>query len=106
MSSAAEARKATLQRVLSRPGADDPAVIAQKAERAAIVAAREARSAARDTEKRAVAERARVETEARLAQEQKAAAEKAAEDAVQAAALLVAQKAARDVRYAARKARK
>ena len=92
--------------VLSRPGADDPAVIAQKAERAAIVAAREARGAARDEAKRAAAERERIETEARLAREQKEAAEKAAQDAVRAAALAVEQKAARDARYAARKARK
>ena len=57
MNAAAEARKATLQRILSRPGADDPAVIAQKAERAAIVAAREARGAARNEAKRAAEER-------------------------------------------------
>ena len=57
MNAAAEARKATLQRILSRPGADDPAVIAQKAERAAIVAAREARVAARNEAKLAAEER-------------------------------------------------
>ena len=86
MNAAAEARKATLQRVLSRPGANDPTVIAQKAERAAIATAREARVAARNEAKRV--------------------AEKAAQDAIRAAALAAEQKAARDARYAARKARK
>ena len=37
---AAEARKATLQRILARPGADDPTVIAQKAASEAASAAR------------------------------------------------------------------
>jgi len=106
MNAAAEARKATLQRILSRPGADDPAVIAQKAERAAIVAAREARAAARNEAKLAAEERTRIETEARVAREQQEAVEKAAQDAVRATVLAAEQKAARDARYAARKARK
>jgi hypothetical protein len=53
MNTAAAARKATLQRVLAKPGANDPAVIEQKAARAAIVAAREARLAARHAEQKA-----------------------------------------------------
>lgn len=106
MNSAAESRKATLQRVLSRPGADDAAVIAQKADRAAVVAAREARIAARNEAKFAAEEKARIETEARVASEQKAAAEKVVEDAARAITLAAEQKAARDARYAARKARK
>ena len=106
MNAATEARKATLHRILSRPGAGDPAVIAQKADRAAIVAAREARTAARNEAKLAAEERARIETEARVVREQKEAADKAAQDAVRAIALATEQKAARDARYAARKARK
>ena len=106
MNAATEAKKATLQRILSRPGAGDPATIAQRAERAAIVAAREARAAVRNEAKLAAEERARIETEARVAREQKEAAEKATQDALRATALAAEQKAARDARYAARKARK
>ena len=106
MNTAAAARKATLQRVLAKPGADDPAVIEQKAARAAIVAAREVRLAARHAEKLAAEERERAAAEERAIQERKAAAEKAAQDAIRAAALAAEQKAARDARYAARKARK
>ena len=106
MNASAAARKATLERVLSRPGAGDPAVIAQREQRAAVVAAREARAAARNDAKFAAQERERLETEARLAREQKEAAEKAAQDALRATALAAEQKAARDARYAARKARK
>ena len=47
INAAAAAKKATLARILARPGADDPGVIAQKAKREAIVAAREVRLAER-----------------------------------------------------------
>ncbi len=107
MNAAAEARKATLQRILSRPGADDPAVIAQKAERAAIVAAREARAAARNEAKLAAEERTRIETEAARGTRAAGSRRKGG------AGCRSGQppwrpnrKAARDARYAARKARK
>jgi len=106
MNAAADARKATLQRILARPGADDPAVIAQKAAREKTAAARAARIAERNSARLAAEERERAASEERAAREQKEAAEQAVEDAARAAALAVEQKVARDARYAARKARK
>ncbi len=106
MNAAAEARKATLARILARPGADHPDVIAQKAARDAIITAREARLAERNAARLAAQERVIAEAEARAERERIEAAEKAAQDAVRAAALAAEQKAARDARYAARKARK
>lgn len=103
---AAEARKAMLDRFKDRPAADDPAVIARNAERAALAAAREARLAEREAERSAIAEReetARVERAARDAAES-AQAQVAQAEAVE--NLAAEQKAARDARYAARKARK
>jgi hypothetical protein len=106
MKASSTAKKATLQRFLNRPGADDPAVIAQKARREAVVAARDARLAARQAAKTAAEEQERAAAEERALREQREAAEKAVLDAARAVALAAEQKAARDARYAARKARK
>lgn len=103
---AAEARKVMLDRFKDRPAADDPAVIARNAERAALAAARDARLAEREAERKATSER---EESARAESAAREAAESAQAQAAQAEAVenrAAEQKAARDARYAARKARK
>lgn len=98
---ASEARQAMLRRA-QRPAPDDPMVLQRKAERQAIVAAREAR---REAKAQAAVELAAREAAERA--EQVALMErKAREEADQAVAALAEQKALRDLRYAARKKRK
>lgn len=98
---AQQARQNILNKFRAQPGADDPAVQARTAERAAIAAAREkakeAREAAKAEEKRLAAEAAAAEA-ARIAREKE-------EEAERQAALEADQKAKRDARYAARKAK-
>jgi hypothetical protein len=91
LTSAANAKNALLERFRARPGPDDPAVVARRAEQAAIEAAREIRIA----ERKAAREAEDVELLASKAEEAARAAERAAEA-----------KAARDARYAARRARR
>lgn len=113
LGTAEKARKAMLERVRAMPSADDPTVIERKAARQAISAAREVRQAERESDRVAAqAREAEVqltrqadEQEQRLAKEAAEAIERA-QEAERQAALEVGQKAARDARYAARKARK
>jgi Family of unknown function (DUF6481) len=92
-SAADSARKAMQQRFHATAGADDPALAEQKAARQAISAAREAaEQKARET----------AERELRLEQNAREIVERAERQA----AVQVEQKAARDARYAAQKARK
>ena len=109
LSSAAKAKEALLERFRSRPGPDDPAVIARRKAQAEIEAAREVRMAERKVAKEAEALR-HAEEQARLEEERKAAdlelQAKKAEEAEKAAERAAAAKAARDARYAARRARK
>lgn len=99
---AAEAKKALLDRFSARPDPNDPAVQARAAERAAAQAERDARAA----------ERAKAREAQKLAAAEKAIADAAAREADAAAAVeneaarLLEQKAQRDARYAARKAKK
>jgi hypothetical protein len=106
---AQKARQALLSKFQSRPGPDDPEVVARREERRRIVEAREVREAERarlraEEEARLAAEQARLkaEEEARLAEQKRLSALKAQEEA----ALRAAQKAARDARYAKRKAKR
>ena len=116
-SAADSARKAMQQRFHATAGADDPALAEQKVARQAISAAREVRLAERVANKAAEAERGALERtceaaeqkaretaerELRLQQEAREIVERAERQAT----LQVEQKAARDARYAARKARK
>ena len=100
------ARQAMMAKFRQRPGPDDPAVSERRLARAAVSAAREGRLAERETKR--LAEEAELATvrEAQaadqVAQERRAAVEKEANDAK----LETERKAARDARYAARKARK
>ena len=102
LSAAAAAKQALLERFRSRPGAGDPAWVEQQAALKAIADARDARNAERKAAREAEAARAAAELAARRTEEQIAAAEAKA----RAAALEAERKAARDARYAARKARK
>lgn len=106
---AAKARQAMLERFRAQPGPDDPAVIALREKQRQIAEAREQRAAERRAAREAEAARLRAEEAARLL-EQKAREAEAAKLAVEAAARELARqaelKAARDARYAARKARR
>lgn len=106
LGTAAKAKQAMLQRFHARPAADDPAVVAQREARRAIVAAREARIAEREAAKLAAAAREAAEREERAALELREAAERAQQEEAAAAALELQRKSDRDARYAARKARK
>ena len=106
---AADAKKALLERFKSRPPADDPQVLARAAERRAIQEARDIRVAERNRLKAEEEARRLQEDEARKAAEAAAAAEaeaRAAEQARRDEEIRAERKAARDAKYAARKARK
>jgi Family of unknown function (DUF6481) len=102
LSAAAAAKQALLERFRARPSPDDPAEIARQAALKAISDARDVRIAERKAAKEAEAARLAAEEAARRVQVQIAAAEAK----VRAAAAEAERKAARDARYAARKARK
>ena len=112
LSTAAKAKQEQLARARAKSPLNDPEFAKRQAARAEAEAARQARAAEREAQKRAEAEaraaRARAEEEARLEalrheEEAKVRAKRAEMDKL--ADLLTAQKAARDARYAARKAR-
>lgn len=109
----AKAKQALLDRAKKLAPQNDPEFAKRQAERAAKAKEREEREAAKEAARKAEAERLALEKAAaeaeriRLAEEARIAAEKAKlaeEEAYM--QLLVEQKAARDARYAARKARK
>lgn len=105
-SASAEAKKAMLERFRARPGPDDPAVQARKAERAAVAAAREARAAERERLRREEEARREAERIAAEKAEQERKEREELERLERELALEAARKAARDARYAARKAAK
>lgn len=105
LKASSEARQAALARFRDRPGADDPAVLARKAEREAIVREREIRLAAREAERAAAAAAAAAEAEAERQRQVIEEARLAEEKIALAAAARIAQKEQRDARYAARKAK-
>lgn len=116
---ASDAKQALLAKFKSRPNADDPSVLARQAERKAILEARAIREAekARLKQERLAREAAEAETRRKAEEEARLKAEAEAADLarIKAAeeeemlsakmALEAAQKAKRDARYAARKAR-
>ncbi len=103
---ARDAKQAMAAKFRQRPGSDDPAVAERRAARAAVSAARDARLAERKAQR--LAENARVAAEREALEAEQAEQEKraTAEQAVNDARLESERKAARDARYAARKARK
>src|SRR5512141_2625798 len=109
LTSAAAAKTALLERFRARPGPDDPAVIARRQAQAEIEAAREIRIAERKKAKEAEAIRLAAE-KAALAEAEKAKdvelQARKAEEAARAAERAAEAKAARDARYAARRARR
>lgn len=106
LNAARDAKQAMAAKFRQRPGPDDPAVAERRAARAAVSVARDARVAERQAQRIAESTRVTAEREAIAAeqaeQETRAASEKAANDVK----LEAERKAARDARYAARKARK
>ena len=102
LTTAADARSATLARFRARPKPDSAAVLERQAVQQAISVARDARIAERKAAREAEAARQAAEQTARAAEESARAAEASASLAAQA----VEQKAARDARYAARKGRR
>lgn len=110
LNTARNAKQAMAAKFLQRPGLDDPAFAERQAARAAVSAARGLRIAEREAERVAANERIAAEREAQAqaaaAAEAAATERAAAEQAAAAAALEVERKAARDARYAARKARR
>jgi len=113
LSAAKNAKQAMTAKFLQRPGSDDPAVVEKRLAREAVSAARAARMAERDAHAAAAAAEAAAQEERATAQAAAAAAEaaaqqerEAAENEANKAQLELEQKAARDARYAARKARK
>jgi hypothetical protein len=107
-SAAMEAKKLLLKKFESAPKADDPEVIAKRAKREAIAAAREARKAERERLAKVEEERKQAQAQA-LAEAAAAEAEALAAEAKNRIARVVLdeaeRKAERDRRYAARKAR-
>jgi hypothetical protein len=106
LSTARTAKQAMVAKFRQQPGPDDPAVAERRAARTAMSDARDARAAERKAERLAESARSAAEREAlaikQVEQEVRTAAEKVASDV----RLEVERKAARDARYAARKARK
>jgi hypothetical protein len=103
---AAKAREAALEKFRTRPSADDPELLAKKAEREAVAKAREQRQAEKEAARVAeAAQRAEAEAQDRVARAEQE--ERDYQDRIEReAALEIEKKAARDARYAARKARK
>ena len=99
---AEQARLANLKRFATRPSADDPAMKEKQAAGQAVQEARTLRQAEAAVKKEAerLAKAKQAEEDALLEEQRKVDA------AAQDEALKIAQKAARDARYAARKARK
>jgi hypothetical protein len=118
-SAASEAKKAQIEKFRAKLLAPDPAQAERKAARAALLADRDRRAAARQAEREAAASRLAAEQAAAAAEaaaeaERAAEAQRQADDArhaeflekqERALALKAEQKSKRDARYAARKAR-
>lgn len=106
LNAAKNAKQAMAEKFRQRPGLDDPAVAERRAARAAVSAARDARIAEREAKRLADDARMAAEREARAAEQAEQNARMATEKAADDARLELERKAARDARYAARKARK
>jgi hypothetical protein len=106
LSAAKDARQAMAKKFLTRPAINDPEVVARREERAKLAAERDARLKERKEERAAEKARIAAESEAKIKAEadEKAALEERA--ILDEATREQEAKAARDARYAARKARK
>ncbi len=103
---AAKARQAIIDKFKAQPGANDPEVIKRREEQVAVAEARKVREAEKAERKaREAAEKAALEAKEKA--EREAAERRAAiERVIRGEAEADQKKAARDARYAARKARK
>jgi hypothetical protein len=100
-----KARQAILEKFKARPGPDDPEVVKRNEERARVAEARAIREQEK-AERKAKEDAERKAKEAAEKAERERAAKRAAIEAViRGEAILAEQKAKRDMRYAARKAR-
>jgi hypothetical protein len=106
LETAAKAKEAQLARARAKDPTKDPEFAARQEARAAAAYARQEREADRQIARLAEREKESAERDARKAEEIALEAERAGRVTRQQAESLVAQKAARDARYAARKARK
>ncbi len=102
MKASAEAKQAIAEKFRNKPKPTDPEIQERLRERAVIAAAREARLVERRAAKEAEAARLRAEKIAKDAAE----VVRQKEELARLRALAAEQKAARDARYAARKARR
>lgn len=105
-STSVAAKQAMLERFKSRPPADDPAVLARRAERESVARARTEREAEREIQKREEAARREAERIAFEKDEKERKEREELERIERELALESARKTARDARYAARKAAK
>ena len=103
---AAQAKKTLLEAFKARVPTDDPAYQARMEARREVAEARAQRAAERQRTKEEDQKRLKAETEARVIAEAEESARKATETAARDEAIRNERKAARDARYAARKARR
>lgn len=105
LSASQSARQAAVERLKAKLDPNTPEAVKRREERMALAAAREARVAEREAAKVAELKRQEDERIAREAAEREEREAKKRQEAEDLQSLLAAQKAARDARYAARKAR-
>lgn len=103
---AAKARQAALEKFKSRPGENDPEIIKLREQQKAIAEARAAREAEKAEQRRKEAEERAAREAAEKVERERLARRAAIEAVIRGEALAAEQKAKRDARYAARKARK
>ena len=106
LETAAKAKQAQLDRARAKDPTKDPEFVARQEARAAAAYARQERESDRQIARLAEREKESAERDARKAEEIALEAERAGRVTRQQAENMAAQKAARDARYAARKARK
>jgi len=106
LETAAKAKQALLERARAKDPTKDPGYAARQEARAAAAYARQERESDRQIAKLAEREKDAAEKEAKKAEQIALEAERAGRVTRRQAENLVAQKAARDARYAARKKRK
>jgi hypothetical protein len=103
---AAKAKQALLDKYKSRPGESDPEILKLREQQKAIAEARAAREAEKAEKRRQEAEAKAARETAEKAERERLAKRAAIEAVIRGETLAAQQKAKRDARYAARKARK
>lgn len=105
ISASNSARQAAVEKLKAKLDPNDPAAVERRAERLAVAQAREARIAERQAAREAEQKRQEEERKAREAEERAEREARQIREAEEQERLRLEQKAARDARYAARKAR-